>query len=137
MRKKRKNPNKGIMFGIMAMALVVLAVVVSFWMWCFPDGTHGAGAERAEYRISVDGSFLGDSVLLQVDDSVVFCRRVASTGTQEVTAAASGEGNLLMVTLPEAGTVSSYELPEGGGRIVLRNRGGTVCMDVSGQDSFE
>ena len=41
MKKRRANPNKGIMFGIMAMAVVVLAVVVFFWMWCFPDGTHG------------------------------------------------------------------------------------------------
>ena len=40
MKKRRANPNKGIMFGIMAMAVVVLAVVVFFWMWCFPDGTH-------------------------------------------------------------------------------------------------
>ena len=32
MKKKRANPNKGIMFGIMAMAVVVLAVVVFFWM---------------------------------------------------------------------------------------------------------
>ena len=38
MKKRRANPNKGIMFGIMAMAVVVLAVVVFFWMWCFPDG---------------------------------------------------------------------------------------------------
>ena len=53
MKKKRANPNKGIMFGIMAMAVVVLAVVVFFWMWCFPDGTHGTEETQTEYRISL------------------------------------------------------------------------------------
>ena len=50
MKKKRANPNKGIMFGIMAMAIVVLAVVVFFWMWCLPDGTHGTEETQTGYR---------------------------------------------------------------------------------------
>jgi hypothetical protein len=70
MKKKRANPNKGIMFGIMAMAVVVLAVVVFFWMWCFPDGTHGTEETQTEYRISLDEGFRGDSVQLQINDNV-------------------------------------------------------------------
>ena len=115
MKKKRANPNKGIMFGIMAMAVVVLAVVVFFWMWCFPDGTHGTEEAQTEYRISLDEGFRGDSVQLQINDSVVFSRRVA-TDSLEVVVAVPDEENLLMVVRPEADAVSSFELPSNGRR---------------------
>ena len=123
MKKKRANPNKGIMFGIMAMAVVVLAVVVFFWMWCFPDGT------QTEYRISLDEGFRGDSVQLQINDSVVFSRRVAADSL-EVVVAVPDEENLLMVVRPEADAVSSFELPSEGGRVVLRNHDETVSMEA-------
>lgn len=106
MKKKRANPNKGIMFGIMAMAVVVLAVVVFFWMWCFPDGTHGTEETQTEYRISLDEGFRGDSVQLQINDSVVFSRRVAADSL-EVVVAVPDEENLLMVVRPEADAVLS------------------------------
>mgnify|MGYP000549045004 CR=1 FL=1 len=126
MKKRRANPNKGIMFGIMAMAVVVLAVVVFFWMWCFPDGTEGA---RTEYRISLDEGFRGDSVQLQINDSVVFSRRVAADSLEVVVAVPDKE-NLLMVVRPEADAVGSFELPSEGGRVVLRNHDETVSMEA-------
>lgn len=129
MKKRRANPNKGIMFGIMAMAVVVLAVVVFFWMWCFPDGTHGTEEARTEYRISLDEGFRGDSVLFQIDDSVVFSRRVAADSLEVVVAVPDKE-NLLMVVRPEADAVSSFELPSEGGRVVLRNHDETVSMEA-------
>lgn len=129
MKKKRANPNKGIMFGIMAMAVVVLAVVVFFWMWCFPDGTHGTEETQTEYRISLDEGFRGDSVQLQINDSVVFSRRVAADSL-EVVVAVPDEENLLMVVRPEADAGSSFELPSEGGRVVLRNHDETVSMEA-------
>ena len=96
MRRKRTNPNKGIMFGIMAVAVVVLAVVVFFWMWCFPGGTRGEGEARTEYRIFFDEGFRGDSVQLQINDSAVFSRRV-SAEPLEIVVMVPGEENLLMV----------------------------------------
>ena len=117
MKKKRANPNKGIMFGIMAMAVVVLAVVVFFWMWCFPDGTHGTEETQTEYRISLDEGFRGVS------------RRVAADSL-EVVVAVPDEENLLMVVRPEADAVSSFELPSEGGRVVLRNHDETVSMEA-------
>ena len=91
MKKRRANPNKGIMFGIMAMAVVVLAVVVFFWMWCFPDGTHGTEEARTEYRISLDEGFRGDSVLFQINDTVVYSRRVAADSLEVVVAVTDKE----------------------------------------------
>lgn len=115
------------MFGIMAVAVVVLAVVVFFWMWCFPGGTRGEGEARTEYRIFFDEGFRGDSVQLQINDSVVFSRRV-SAEPLEIVVTVPGEENLLMVVRPEADAVSSFELPSEGGRVVLRNHDETVSM---------
>ncbi len=129
MKRRKANPNKGIMFGIIGMSVVVLAVAVSFWIWCFPGGTHGAERARTEYRISLDEGFRGDSVQLQVNDSMVFSRRVAA-GSPEIVVAVPDEENLLMVICPEADAVSSFRLPPGGGRVVLRNRGETVSMET-------
>lgn len=122
MKKKRANPNKGIMFGIMAMAVVVLAVVVFFWMWCFPDGTHGTEEARTEYRISLDEGFRGDSVQLQINDSVVLSRRVAADSL-EVVVAVPDEENLLMVVRPEADAVSSFRC--------LRKAGVSCCETMT------
>lgn len=47
MRKNKLNHNREFMFGIMAMALVVLAVVIIFWLWCFPNGTGQSEPEDA------------------------------------------------------------------------------------------
>ena len=45
MKKKRANPNKGIMFGIMAMAVVVLAVVLLDVVFPRRDAWNGRGAD--------------------------------------------------------------------------------------------
>ena len=51
MRNRKLNHNKGIMLGIMAMAVVVLAVVVVFWLWCFPEGSLQAEMDENNTRI--------------------------------------------------------------------------------------
>lgn len=116
------------MLGIMAMAIVVLAVVVVFWMWCFPEGKSKPGDGLAHYQVVLAEGFKDDSVMLQVNDSTMWARRVVSDSL-EVPLAVAGEGNLLMVARPEADRVSSFELPDEGGRVVLRQRDGEVRMD--------
>ena len=126
---KRSNPNKGIMLGIMAMAIVVLAVVVVFWMWCFPDGKTQSGGGQTRYQVVLAEGFVGDSVMLQVKDSVMWAQRVM-TDSLEVPLDVQGNGNLLMVARPEEDMLSSFELPDDGGRVVLRKRDGEVQIDA-------
>ena len=129
MKERRRNPNKGIMLGIMAMAIVVLAVVVVFWLWCFPDGAREAGGGQMHYRVVLAEGFRADSILLQVNDSVVWAQWVEADSV-EVPLAVPGEGGLLMVVRPEADWVNTFELPREGGRLVLRKRDGMVEMDA-------
>ena len=58
------------MFGIMAMALVVIGVVILFWMWCFPQGTPDK-PESKRYEVQLLG-FRGDSLQVSLDDQILF-----------------------------------------------------------------
>ena len=130
MKKKKANPNKGIMFGIMAMAIVVLGVVAVFWWWCFPDGKRPRTERpQAAYRILLRDGFRGDSVQLHVNDSMVFCARVESDSTEVAVAVPQGE-NLLMVARPERDELTSFDLPREGGRLVLQSHDGEVEMEA-------
>ena len=57
------------MFGIMAMALVVIGVVILFWLWCFPMGNADT-PEAKRYAIHLVG-FQGDSLQVSLDDQVL------------------------------------------------------------------
>lgn len=61
MKKNKLNHNRAIMMGIMAMSLVVLAVVIFFWMWCFPAGT-GTGEPAEELPAGWEELLREDSI---------------------------------------------------------------------------
>lgn len=69
MKHAKLNHNKQFMFGIMAMALVVIGVVILFWLWCFPQGTADK-PEAKRYAIHLVG-FQGDSLQVSLDDQVL------------------------------------------------------------------
>ena len=69
MKHAKLNHNKQFMFGIMAMALVVIGVVILFWLWCFPMGNADT-PEAKRYAIHLVG-FQGDSLQVSLDDQVL------------------------------------------------------------------
>ena len=127
MKHKVSNPNKGLMWGVMAMAVLVLAVVVVFWFWCFPDGMHARQVPQARYGFCLSAGFQGDSLQLMVNDSVVYSGRPESDSLEVTVSLPEGE-NLLMVASPEEDRVSSFSLPREGGRIILQKHEGEVEM---------
>lgn len=70
MKHAKLNHNKQFMFGIMAMALVVIGVVILFWMWCFPQGTPDKPKSK-RYEVQLLG-FRGDSLQVSLDDQILF-----------------------------------------------------------------
>ena len=129
MKRNRLNHNREIMMGVMALAVVVLGVVIFFWMWCFPNGTPHANTSQTSYCFLLTDGFRGDSVRLRMNDSVVFNRTV-HTDSFEVSVQMPKGDCFLMVELPEADMVSSFELPSEGAVIGLRNRNGHVDMQL-------
>lgn len=75
MKHAKLNHNKQFMFGIMAMALVVIGVVIIFWMWCFPQGTPDKQNQTNRYEVRLVG-FQGDSLQISLDDQVIFAASV-------------------------------------------------------------
>lgn len=128
MRKKQSNHNRTFMFGIAAMAVVVLAVIVFFWLWCFPNGTARV-TEPVKYRILLADRMGGDSLLIQVNDSLVFSGMVTEDSL-ELTVAVPEKENLMMVVRPQADEVVSFDLPYDGGNVILRSDDGEVKMDA-------
>lgn len=116
------------MLGVMALAVVVLGVVIFFWMWCFPGGA-ASRESVSDYRLVLSEGFKGDSVQLQMNDSVVFSRMVACDSL-EVSVKFPEEACFLMVARPLSDRVSSFELPVGGATVLLRDRNGKVEMEL-------
>lgn len=68
---KKLNHNMKFMYGIMALALVVLAVVIVFWLWCFPQGVPDRQPQN-RYQVLLEDGFDGDSLQVTLNDSVLF-----------------------------------------------------------------
>lgn len=114
------------MLGVMATAVVVLAVAVCFWVWCFPDGTKDYAAPTTNYRVWLTSGFAGDSVIMAVNDSIVVNKIIKSPDEAVEVALPAGLSGLLMLTLPAAGSTFSFDLPAGGGELRLYNEKGVV-----------
>lgn len=115
------------MFGVMALAVVVFVAVVFFWMWCFPNGTSASGEARNSYTVRLMEGFYGDTVCVALNDSVVFNGMVDREPLYiEVTV--SSKENLLMVSRKKTGLMASFELPESGGMVMLHGDGDRTEM---------
>ena len=63
------------MYDIMALALIVLAVVIVFWLWCFPQGTPDQNRPD-RFQILLEDGFTDDSLQVVLNDSVLFDGRI-------------------------------------------------------------
>lgn len=128
-RRKAGSFNRGVMLGVMATAVVVLAVSVCFWLWCFPEGTKVDGAARADYRVLLTEGFAGDSIVMAVNDSVVANEVITGDSVVVRFALPAGQGGVLMLSLPSSGNTYAFDLPSGGGKLTLRSENGRVSEE--------
>lgn len=129
MRKNKLNHNRQFMFGIMAMAIVVLGVVVLFWMWCLPDGGLKGPAEPCCCTVNIDEAFLGDSLQVVWNDSVI-CDKVI-TESDSAVGFPVGSAGLLMISDVGSGVTASSNVSEEGGCFELyRDRGELFIKSV-------
>lgn len=127
MRKNKLNHNRQIMFGIMAMAIVVLGAVMFFWMWCLPDGGMEVKQDANRCIVRIDEAFVGDSIQMALNDSVVY-EKVVTELDSSVIFSVAGSDMLLMVSDVQSGMIVSSEVPERGGRFKLSCLNGEMVL---------
>ncbi len=123
MRHNKLNHNRGIMMGIMAMALVVLTVTIIFWMWCFPTVKAEPEAPMAGCTVTMGAGFSADSVQVHWNDSLLFAGKVGAGGARF--GAPVGEA-LLMVADMVTDSVFSFEVQAETRRIDLQKQAGQI-----------
>lgn len=123
MKKKKLNHNFEFMFAIMAMAIVVFGVVVFFWMWCFPQGAAETISPMQRYEVLLETGFKGDSVQLQLNDSVMFAARVTEDAVTVELSVPKQEkqSDFLMVLLPEKDMAYAFNLSADMPEVMLHN----------------
>ena len=130
MKKKKLNHNFEFMFAIMAMAIVVFGGVVLFWMWCFPQGAAESISPMQRYEVLLETGFKGDSVQLQLNDSVMFAARVTEDAVTVELSVPKQEkqSDFLMVLLPEKDMAYAFNLSTDAPEVVLRNTANGVVI---------
>lgn len=134
MKKNKLNHNKQIMFGIMAMAIVVLCVVIFFWMWCLPPGGLQAG-NIAERSIILNENLMGDSLQIIVGDDTVYNAR--STGNESVKFTVPNGTSAFIVIDVRNTCANTFEIPETDKDIILERVGNDIKMRPIQTESFE
>ena len=123
---KSLNHNKAFMFGIMAMGMVVIGVTIIFWMWCFPDGSKNI-AQRNAYSVELKDGFVGDSVRVYMNDSVLFAGAVTTNGLAW-TAPHEGMQNVVAVEDMVSGESRQFNVSVEKGRLLLHKKNETVTL---------
>lgn len=126
MKHAKLNHNKAFMFGIMAMALVVIGVVIIFWLWCFPQGTSNNPAPVNRYEVRLVG-FQGDSLQVSLDDQEVFHATVPGD-TCIVGSSYKEKKAVLMVGSFRSDELVSFEVTDEDSPITVYRENGEIKM---------
>lgn len=133
MRKRAQNANKQFLIGTASLAIAVMAVVFIFIYLCQPYINSGAKKRLPNdlYQIEFAKGFAGDSALVYLNDSLVWCDIVpADTTTLRIYRFA--DENSLMVGRSREDAVSIFNIDQKAGRIILRKNKGVVSMTTLG-----
>lgn len=126
MRTNKLNHNREFLFGIMALAVLVLCVVIVFWLWCFPDAINNKN-NAIVYKVELTSGFVGDSTQLFVNDSL-FYSGVPSADSLKIEIEPFEDEHMLMVVDALSGNVTTFNLEEKETWITLRKANGLILM---------
>ena len=129
MRKRAQNSNKQFLIGTAAMAFAVMAVVIIFINLCLPYIKPGMEKKQIAdlYQIEFSKGFAGDSAMVYLNDSLVWCDLVpADTTTLRIHRFA--DENTLMVSRSANDAVSIFNITQKAGRLILRKNKNMVSM---------
>lgn len=129
MRKRAQNSNKQFLIGTAAMAFAVIAVVIIFINLCLPYIKPDMKKEQISdlYQIEFAKGFAGDSAIVYLNDSLVWCNLVPSD-TTALHIHRFADENTLMVSRSANDAVSIFDIHQKAGRLILRKSNGAVSL---------
>lgn len=129
MFKKPHNPNKQFMIGAGVLAFAVICIVVLFTLLAFgmSSKSEQSVAYTDLYQIELGRGFTGDSVSIYLNDSLLLNKKIVSD-TLCLKIKRFDELNALLVVDNQTDKVTTFDLKEKGGRIILRKKGDFISM---------
>ncbi|MBQ0061418.1 MAG: hypothetical protein MJZ69_05905 [Bacteroidaceae bacterium] len=115
---KHLNKNRQFAVGIFVLVFVVLCVVVIFLMMCY-DRMGKQTSTKDYYEIELNRGFAGDSLILAVNDSVLF-NGVVTQDTLKLSFKPFDESHMLSVGDPVTGMAQNNTISIPKGRIILK-----------------
>lgn len=129
MVRKAQKSNKQFLLGVASLAFGVLCVVFIFITLCY-DKMQSLEQERKfsdTYQIELTKGFVGDSVILCINDSMLW-QGVVTVDSFALPVTRFAEQNMLMVDLPLQNITSSFNIENSGSRLILHKQHGTISL---------
>lgn len=129
MYKRPHNPNKPFLIGTGILAFVVICIVMLFTLLAMRM------SRRSEtpvvytdiYQIELEYGFAGDSISLYLNDSLLWNKKVPAD-TVRLRVRRFDESNALLVVDNKTDKVTTFNLKDKGGRLILRKEGTLISM---------
>lgn len=129
MHKRLHNPNKQFMIGAGILAFAVICVVVLFTLLALRMNHKSEQPVTYNdiYQIELKNGFMGESVSIYINDNLLFNQNV-DTDTLRLQIKRFNDTNALLVVNNHTDKVTTFNLKEKGGRIILRKKGEIISM---------
>lgn len=129
MYKKPHNPNKQFLIGTGVLAFAVICIVVLFTLLALRMSHKSEQTVHYTdiYQIELEEGFAGDSVSIYLNDSLLLNQKIA-TDTIRLQIKRFDESNALLVVDNLTDKVTTFNLEEKGGRMILRKKEGIISM---------
>lgn len=129
MFKKPHNPNKQFMIGAGVLAFAVICIVVLFTLLALriSNKSEQSVTYNDIYQIELEKGFVGDSISIYINDSLLLNKTVPAD-TLRFKIKRFSETNALLVVDNQTDNVTTFDLKEKGGRIILRKDREIISM---------
>ena len=130
MKKNHLNVNKQFMVGngILAFAVILVIVIFLYSSYRLQRRAEAGRAYAERYGVCLSRGFAGDSLLVHVNDSLVFVGTVPADSFC-LEAPRVADECVLFVTDGRSGRTSFFNLPAKGGEVSLRREGDEVVQE--------
>lgn len=130
MQKNHLNTNKQFMIGngILAFAVIFVVVIFVYMSLRLKSDKEGKKIYAEVYHIELVKGFIGDSISIYVNDSLLLDERVKADSIK-LSVSRQAEENVLFVVDNVTNESTYFNLSEKGGNILLRKENGKVLQE--------